>query len=86
MNTYYLNRSGSRWVNMDARGNRQKARIFFPENGTIKSYSIQYFEAMGQFAVAVVRIKGKNTLLMDWENGLHLVNNEANRKFKYNNR
>jgi len=83
MNTYYLNNSGSRWVNMDARGNREKVRVFFPETGTIKSYSIRYFEAIGNFAVAYIRIKGKTVQLMDWRDGVFLVNNEANRKFKY---
>lgn len=84
MKTYYLNNSGSRWVNVDSNGKHDRVKIFFPETGITKEYAVDYHESIGNFAVAYVKIKGKREQLMDYNNGVYMVNNQVNRDYKHN--
>ena len=81
--SFYLNNSGSRWITCDQNGSKVKANVFFPEQGGIRQYAISFFEAIGNFVVAYIRIKGQRVQLMEYKEGVFIVNNEANRKFKY---
>jgi hypothetical protein len=83
MNTFYLNNSGHRWITTNEKGKKEKVKIFFPETGKMKMYTPLYIEAVGNFAHIVTRIKGKRECLIHYRGDLYLVNNEANRCFKY---
>lgn len=59
--TYYLNNSGHRWVNIDDKGRRERIPV---DLGTgVKQRSVYYWEAIGNFAVPVIRVKGKQLRL-----------------------
>jgi hypothetical protein len=83
MQTLYLNNSGSRWINLDTNGKKIKLKVFFPESQIIKEYTVEYFEATGNFSLAIIRYKGKRVPLMYYKDNLYLINNEENRRFKY---
>lgn len=88
MRTLFLNKSGHRWKNVSYAGKTQRLQVVFPDSGEIKSYALTYWEALGQFAIPFVRIKGRLEQLMEWkpdERGvaLYAVNNERNRNLKY---
>lgn len=78
----YLNQSGHRWVNVDNKGKHDRVNIFFPETNTTKEYAVAYYEAIGNFAVGYVKIKSKMEQLMEYKEGIYMVNNEVNRNIK----
>lgn len=89
--TIYLNQNGSRWMNVDDEGKRKKLNILFPETGKIRAYSVEYWEAIGNFSVPVTKIRGKRECLMEFadtidsgiKKNIWVINNAANRNLKY---
>ncbi len=81
--SFYLNNSGSRWITCNRDGSKVKANVFFPEKGGIRQYTISFFEAIGNYVVAYTRINGKTVQLMEYKEGVYIINNAENRKFKY---
>lgn len=84
--TLYLNKSGHRWINI-TNGKKEKINVYFPESKRVKSYTVFYWEALGNFAAPYVRIKGKVEQLTE---GLSekefIINNEKNTDWKRLNR
>jgi hypothetical protein len=56
--TYYLNNTGSRWVNMDSFGNKQLITLFTTSGKPI-TRTIQFFESFGNFGRMQITYKGK---------------------------
>jgi hypothetical protein len=59
---YYLNNSGSRWVTIDRSGNRETLPVSL-DGETVKLRAVLYWEACGNFAYPVIRLKGKAVTL-----------------------
>jgi len=79
----YLNNSGHRWVNIVGSNNqRDKLTVHFPETGHTRQYAVTYWEAIGNFCVPTIRIKGKRKMLMESakRDGQWVINCEVNRK------
>jgi hypothetical protein len=82
--TYYLNNNGSRWININ-NGKKDKVMVCFPEKGNIngkwqiKEYTVAYYEAIGNFAVAYAKINNKIEQLTDWDDGIFMINSATNR-------
>ena len=64
MRTLYLNNSGHRWINLE-NGKREKIIVYFM--GKFQHRSVDYWEAIGNFAVPVVKIRGERKRLCDYE-------------------
>lgn len=58
MRTLYLNNSGSRWVNVDVNGNKDKVILQVSDGSTI-TRTVNYWSSFGNFATCNVSIKGK---------------------------
>jgi len=58
MKAYYLNNSGSRWVNLDSTGSHDKI-ILTTLTGRTITRSVKYWESFGNFATARISYKGK---------------------------
>jgi calcineurin-like phosphoesterase family protein len=86
MNTLYLNNSGSRWIQLDKNGRKPKFQVYFPKENKHRSYTLCYFEAVGNFAHAIIKYKGKRECLMHYKDGIYLINNEENRNFRFGKR
>lgn len=58
--TYYLNNTGSRWVNMDDFGNKQLVTLE-TKSGKLITRTVQFYEAFGLFVRPMMQItyKGK---------------------------
>lgn len=55
--TYYLNNSGTRWVNFT---NGKKSKItLLTKTGEQVTRTVIYYEAFGNFATALISYKGK---------------------------
>lgn len=65
---YYLNNSGHRWVGIDKQGNRERVDV-----AGLGSRAILYWEASGNFAFPVIRIKGKRVRLTDRDGAWHVA-------------
>ena len=66
MQTLYLNNSGHRWINIDSKtGKREKVIVYYM--GKFQHRSVDLWEAIGNFAVPNVRIKGKQKRLCNYE-------------------
>jgi hypothetical protein len=63
MRTLYLNNTGHRWVNVDNKGRRERVLVWDGEKASTRA--IDYFEAIGNFAVAFMRVKGKRVALRE---------------------
>lgn len=70
MKTYYLNNTGSRWVNLDNFGNKDKITLE-TVTGKLVTRTCQFWEQWGNFAKCQITYKGKrrmvftNTVLED---------------------
>ena len=80
--TLYHNNSGSRWSNF-TNGKKDKIKVINPVTKVVKSYTVAYYEAIGNFAVAYTRIKGKSVLLMEFNDDMYCENNAQNRAIKF---
>jgi len=56
--TYYLNNSGSRWVNIDSEGKKEKLKLKTKSGKTIER-TAQFWQSFGNFATARIGYKGK---------------------------
>jgi hypothetical protein len=88
MRTIFLNQTGHRWRNVSYGGKAQRVLVLDPEKGTCKEYALHYWEALGNFAIPFVRIKGELQQLMQWtpdERGVarYAVNSQQNRDIKW---
>jgi len=87
MRTIFLNQTGHRWKHVSYAGKSQRVRVYFPDTGEIKAYSVAYYEALGNYAIPFIRIKGKTEQLMEWDmkgmENVHAVNSERNRDIKW---
>jgi len=87
MRTVFLNKLGHRWKLVSYAGKSQRLRVYFPDSGEIKSYSVAFYESLGNYAILFVRIKGKTEQLMEWNlNGMEhvfAINSERNRDIKH---
>lgn len=88
MRTIFLNQSGHRWKNVSYAGKSERIHVLFPDTSERRTYALAYWEAIGNFCVPFVRIKGKLEQLMQWapdERGtaLYAINNERNRDIKH---
>jgi len=61
MKTLYLNNSGYRWINVDSKGKHDKIKTLI--GGIEKDRSVKYWEALGNFAVPYISLKGKTRML-----------------------
>lgn len=82
--TIYLNNSGHRWITRDVNNKSDRVNVFNKNTGKIKSYAVNYWEAIGNFAVPYVKINGKREQLMNYNNHAWMINNGENRNWKYN--
>lgn len=60
--TYYLNNSGSRWVNLDRFGNKDKITLIARDEAGKETEILrtcQFWESFGNFAVCQISYKGK---------------------------
>lgn len=83
--TFYLNNTGHRWINL-TNGKKEKVNILFPETGEVKQYTVAYWEALGNYAVAHTRIKGKTERLTESLRGVDgefMLNTQRNRDLKF---
>lgn len=55
--TYYLNNSGSRWVNLDSFGNKELITLT-TESGKLITRTAQFFESFGNFVRIQITYKG----------------------------
>jgi hypothetical protein len=78
MKTIYLNKTGSRWVNVG-----ETITFKATMNGELVTRKVCFWEQIGNFAVPTVRHEGKKVMLMDDGNGVWMINDEENRKAKY---
>lgn len=61
---YYLNNSGSRWINtVDDKGTHDKLKLEL-EGKIVRSYAVKYWEAVGNLTVPVVVIRKKTLRLV----------------------
>jgi len=58
MNTLYLNNQGSRWVNIDNQGNKEKITLLTKAGRKIVR-TVQFYRSFGNFATARISYKGK---------------------------
>ncbi len=58
MNTLYLNNSGSRWIHVDDKGNRDSITLE-TASGKEVTRKVKYWESFGNFATACISYKGK---------------------------
>ena len=82
---FYLNNSGHRWISI-TNGKKEKVNVLFPETGIVKQYTIAHWEAIGNFAVAYTRIRGKTEQLTESLRGIKgefMINSQANRDLKW---
>jgi hypothetical protein len=56
--TFYLNNSGSKWVQVNRLGKKPKVKVLFPD-GTIKERTCLFYESFGNFALTCIYYKGK---------------------------
>lgn len=77
----YLNQSGHRWVNIVG-PNNQRDKLTVRHNGKVRQYAVKYWEAIGNFAVPYIRIKGRTIQLRESSvaENQWTENNEENRK------
>lgn len=88
MRTIFLNKSGHRWKQVSYGGKSQRLLVLDPSTGVCRSYACHYWEAIGNFAVPFVRIKGKVEQLTDWGTdsqgrALYAINSQQNRDIKW---
>jgi len=86
MKTVYLNRSGHRWRNY-IDGRPEKISVVDPETGQTTQRAVRYWQAIGNWGVPYVQIKGKTEQLMSWdcppmERTVWSINNQKNRDLK----
>jgi len=82
-NCLYLNNSGHRWVYRDENNNSDRLNVFEPATGKTKSYAVNHWKALGNFAIPYVKIKGKLENLMEYHDNMWMVASDENHKFKY---
>jgi hypothetical protein len=61
-NTFYLNNTGSRWVNIDRFGNKDKI-ILETKSGRLITRTCQFYEQFGNFATVQITYKGKRMMV-----------------------
>ena len=61
--TYHLNNSGSRWVNMDKDGNKEKITLT-TNSGKLITRTAQFYEQFGNFARIMITYKGKRRFVL----------------------
>jgi hypothetical protein len=88
MRTIFLNQSGHRWTNRYLDGRSQRLLVLDPATGACREYALAYWEALGNFAIPFVRIKGRLEQLMQWspdDRGVarYAVNSQQNRDLKW---
>jgi major membrane immunogen (membrane-anchored lipoprotein) len=60
--TYYLNNRGSRWVNLDKNGNKDKITLK-TKSGKLITRTAQFHESFGNFATTMITYKGKRMMV-----------------------
>jgi hypothetical protein len=61
-NTFYLNNTGSRWVNIDRFGNKDKITLE-TKSGKLITRTCQFYEQFGNFATIQITYKGKRMMV-----------------------
>jgi len=60
MQTYYLNNSGSRWINIDSKTKKKEKLILNTKSGKEVTRTVSFWKSFGNFATARISYKGKN--------------------------
>lgn len=63
MKTLFLNNRGSRWIRIDKNGKKEK--ILFNYGGEVMVRTVLEWRSSGNFAYALVSIKGKKKGILD---------------------
>jgi major membrane immunogen (membrane-anchored lipoprotein) len=60
--TYYLNNRGSRWVNLDKNGNKDKITLE-TKSGKLITRTAQFHEQFGNSVTTMITYKGKRMMV-----------------------
>jgi hypothetical protein len=61
-NTFYLNNTGSRWIQIDRFGNKDKITLE-TKSGKLITRTCQFYEQFGNFAIIQITYKGKRMMV-----------------------
>lgn len=88
----YQNDSGSRWIEVDQYGKKEKLAIYFPETKETKYITIAFVDRNGMFSNISIKIGGiVHSVMLRYSVETRdclgyrefMIDNDANRKLKY---